>query len=180
MNFSRMLDADQCNRRWFLLKAPVAAAAGLAICGECVANPHAEAQTPTQPAAKIQTFTAAQLHGDFAALQSAPGNNKIVDLPTFTVALIVEKNKAQEQFEWHEGRDHIFQILEGTTYYELGGTPKGAHSTGPGEWNSPESENAEKLTLSKGDMLIIPRSTPHRRTTKESVTLMLISPQGRV
>jgi mannose-6-phosphate isomerase-like protein (cupin superfamily) len=36
------------------------------------------------------------------------------------------------------------------------------------------------LTLKKGDMLTIPRGTPHRRTTAESVTLLLISPQGTV
>jgi mannose-6-phosphate isomerase-like protein (cupin superfamily) len=174
MSFARSMKVAQSDRRWFLVKASAAAMAGLAIGGEIILD----AQTPSEPAPGIQNFTAAQLHDDIAALASTPGDNKLVNLPTFTVALTVEKNKAQEQFEWHEGRDHVFQILEGSTFYELGGTPKNPRSTKPGEWNSPDSENAEKLTLNKGDLLVIPRGTPHRRTTKGSVTLLLISPQG--
>ncbi len=34
------------------------------------------------------------------------------------------------------------------------------------------------MTLKKGDMLVIPRGTPHRRSTEGSVTLTLISPMG--
>jgi mannose-6-phosphate isomerase-like protein (cupin superfamily) len=94
------------------------------------------------------------------------------------MVLTTEKTKSGKEFEWHEGRDHIFQILEGSTVYELGGTPKNQHSTGPGEWLAPESEGAVKMTLNKGDMLVVPRGTPHKRTTAESVTFYLISPQG--
>ncbi len=93
--------------------------------------------------------------------------------------LTTEEKKAGKEFEYHEGRDHIFHILDGTTKYELGGTPKGAHSTKPGEWLAPESEGAKTLTLNKGDMLVIPRGTPHKRTTDASVTLILISIEGQ-
>ena len=34
------------------------------------------------------------------------------------------------------------------------------------------------MTLKKGDMLTIPRGTPHKRSTVDSVTLILISPSG--
>ncbi|HUB51521.1 MAG TPA: hypothetical protein VL986_05210 [Terracidiphilus sp.] len=174
------MDADQLKfgRRWFLLKASAATAAGIAAAEQLNKPLRANAQSSPQPTAGVQTFTTAQLHDDVAALQSAPGNNKLVNLPTFSVALMVETNKAAKEFEWHESRDHIFQILEGSTLFELGGTPVNAHSSKAGEWNSPESQDAVKLTLSKGDMLIVPRGVPHRRTTKDSVTLMLISPQG--
>jgi len=94
------------------------------------------------------------------------------------VVLTTEKAKTGTEFEWHEHRDHIFQILDGSTVYELGGTPKGAHSKGPGEWLAPESEQHETVTLNKGDMLVIARGTPHRRITAGSVTFSLISPQG--
>ncbi len=97
---------------------------------------------------------------------------------SFTVVLTTEKAKSGAEFEWHEHRDHVFQIIEGSTVYELGGTPKGAHSKAPGEWNSPESEGHETVALNKGDMLIIARGTPHRRVTTGSVTFSLISSQG--
>jgi len=167
----------QIDRRWFLVSA--SAAAGLSISGEVLNPAGAAAQAaPTPPSGGVQTFTAAGLHDVIQSLEAAPGNKTIVDDKTFTVALTVEKNKTAKEFEWHEGRDHVFQILEGATMIEVGGTPKGAHSSKPGEWNAPESENAVKVTLNKGDMLVIPRRVPHRRTTSGTVTLMLISPQG--
>jgi mannose-6-phosphate isomerase-like protein (cupin superfamily) len=89
-----------------------------------------------------------------------------------------EEKKSGKEFEYHEGRDHIFQILDGTTVYEVGGTPKNARNTKPGEWLAPTSEGATTLTLRKGDMLVIPRGTPHKRTTETSVTLILISAEG--
>jgi mannose-6-phosphate isomerase-like protein (cupin superfamily) len=175
----RERDERERGRRWFLVSASAAAAAGLSIASEVLNAPRAEAQsTSTTP--EVQTFTAADLHDATQSLEANPGNKTIVDDKTFIVMLTVEKNKAQQEFEWHEGRDHVFQILSGSTVIELGGTPKKAHSSKPGEWNAPESDNADKVALNKGDMLVIPRGVPHRRTTTGSVTLMLISPQGTV
>jgi len=114
------------------------------------------------------------------ALQAKPGNDNLYEpkaLP-LTIVLTTEEKKSGKEFEWHEGRDHIFQVIEGSTRYELGGTPKGAHNTKPGEWLAPASEGATSLTLKKGDMLVIPRGTPHRRSTDGSVTFYLISTTG--
>jgi mannose-6-phosphate isomerase-like protein (cupin superfamily) len=167
------------DRRWFLVRTSAAAVTGLSFAGETLNEPRAAAQSaPANPG--VQTFTAAGLQTAFANLEANPGNSTIVDDKTFIVMLTVEKNKAAKEFEWHEGRDHVFQIIDGSTAIEVGGTPKGSHSSKAGEWNAPESENATRLTLNKGDMLIIPRGTPHRRITTGSVTLMLISPQGSV
>jgi mannose-6-phosphate isomerase-like protein (cupin superfamily) len=166
-------------RRSFLRALPAAAAA--VALGDAVFSPAAgDAQSAPTGGAAFQLFAAATLADDRKALDAAPGNNNLVDDKTFTVVLTVEKTKSAAEFEWHEGRDHIFQILDGSTMYELGGTPKGAHSKGPGEWLAPESEGAATITLNKGDMLVIRRGTPHRRKTAESVTLLLISPQGTV
>ena len=114
------------------------------------------------------------------ALQAAPGNKNLVDskaLP-FTVVLTTEEKKSGKEFEWHEGRDHILQILDGTTRLDVGGTPKDGRNTKPGEWLAPVSEGATSITLKKGDMLTIPRGTPHKRSTDGSVTLLLISTTG--
>jgi mannose-6-phosphate isomerase-like protein (cupin superfamily) len=176
-----VLPQSTSGRRWLLINGSAAAAAGLALAGELVNSHFAAPQSlPPSSTAGFQTFIAATLQSDIAALNLAPGNNKLVNLPTFTVALTVERKKAAKEFEWHEARDHVFQIIDGSTVIEVGGTPKNAHSTGAGEWNAPESENAVTVSLNKGDILVIPRGTPHRRTTTGSVTLMLISPQGTV
>jgi quercetin dioxygenase-like cupin family protein len=171
---------DNPGRRWFLQSAPVAAAAGLALADMSLFSSSAFAQDAAADGPSFQLFTAATLGDDIKALDTSPGNNNLVDDKTFVMMLTVEKAKSAKEFEWHESRDHIFHILDGSTVYELGGTPKNGHSTKPGEWLAPDSEGATKLTLNKGDLLVVRRGTPHRRTTADSVTLILISPQGTV
>jgi mannose-6-phosphate isomerase-like protein (cupin superfamily) len=172
------ISVEKCGRRSFLCALP-GAAAGLAL-GERIVFPAGASAQNAEAGGGFQLFTADALADDVKALDASPGNNNLVSDKTFTVTLTTEKAKSAPEFEWHEGRDHIFQILEGSTMYELGGTPKGAHSKGPGEWLAPESVGAATVTLHKGDMLVIRRGTPHRRTTAGSVTLLLISPQGTV
>ena len=166
-------------RRNFLRTASVAAAAGLTLGDSKLFAAPAEGQgAAAAPSAAIELFTAEKLQADITAMKAAPANNTIVNDKTFVVILTVETAKSAKEFEYHEGRDHVFHILDGSTVYEIGGTPKGAHSTGPGEWLAPESEGAVSYALNKGDMLIIPRGTPHKRITKDSVTLVLVSPMG--
>lgn len=171
------------SRRNFLRTAPVAAAAGLALADTSLFPAHAVGQSaaPAAPAT-FQLFTAQSIQEDIKALQAKPGNDNLVDATTMpcTVVLTTETTKSAKEFEWHEGRDHIVQILDGSTVYEVGGTPKGGRNTKPGEWLAPVSEGATAMTLKKGDMLVIPRGTPHKRSTAGSVTLMLISPMGTV
>ena len=126
----------------------------------------------------FKLIKAQEIQDDLNALSANPGNDNLVQEKSFVVMLTTEKAKTAAEFEWHQHRDHVFQILDGSTVYELGGTPKGAHSKAPGEWNSLESEGHETVTLNKGDMLVIGRGTPHRRITAGSVTFSLISPQG--
>ena len=162
------------SRRNFLRTAPVAA-------GLVLTDPSLFAATAEPaPAEKFQVFTAAELAADAKALQAKPGNNNLVDFKTATVVMTTEVAHSAKEFEWHEGRDHIVQILEGSTFYELGGTPASTHGNAdkPGEYLAPASDGAAKLTLKKGDMITIPRGTPHKRSTAESVTFILISSQG--
>lgn len=169
---------NKASRRHFLRTAPVAAAAA----GFALTDSPLSAAAQAAPAAKFQVFTAQELADDTKALQSKPGNNNLVDIKSATVVMTTEVTHAGKEFEWHEGRDHIVQILDGATVYELGGTPKGTHGNNgkAGEYLAPESEGATKLTLKKGDMVTIPRGTPHKRTTADSVTFLLISSQGMV
>jgi mannose-6-phosphate isomerase-like protein (cupin superfamily) len=176
--------AKDQSRRNFLRTAPLAAAVGITLTEQFLAPTHAVAEGGGAGAVApvpFQVFTAEQIADASKALQAAPGNKNLVDSTdgeTVAVVLTVEKAKIAKEFEWHEGRDHIVQILDGTTIYEVGGTPKDGRNTKPGEYLAPVSEGATKMTLKKGDMLTIPRGTPHKRSTEGSVTLILISPSG--
>jgi len=166
-------------RREFLRALPAGAAAGFTIANASLFAPIAAAQAKsTAGGASFQLFTAQQIQDDEKALEASPGNNNLVQGKNFAVVLTVETSKTGAEYEWHEGRDHVFQILEGETIYEVGGTPKGAHSIGPGEWRAPQADGTTKFTLKKGDMLVVPRGTLHKRSNAGSVTFYLISPQG--
>lgn len=167
-------------RRKFLRAVPAAAAASFTLTRASLFAPSAAAQDLSAPALPFRLFTAQEIADDLKALAANPGNNNLMQEKTFTVVLTTEKAKSGTEFEWHEHRDHVFQILDGSTVYELGGTPKGAHSKGPGEWLAPRSEEHSTMTLNKGDVLVIARGTPHRRVTAGSVTFCLISAQGTV
>ena len=167
------------SRRNFLRTAPVAAAAGIALTDASLFASQAAGTGAAPVPATFQLFTAQSIQDDMKALQ-AGGNNNLVDAKTMPcpVVLTTEVAKSAKEFEWHEGRDHLLQILDGSTVYEVGGTPKDGRNTKPGEWLAPAAVGATTLTLKKGDMLVIPRGTLHRRSTADSVTFLLISPMG--
>jgi quercetin dioxygenase-like cupin family protein len=163
-------------RRQFLRTAPVAAAAGFALADTSLFSQAAASAAPT----KFQLISAQTIQQDAQALQDNPGSKDLANAKEFAVVVTTETAKSAKEFEWHESRDHILQVLEGTTVYELGGTPKNPRNVGRGEWLAPAAEGASAVTLNKGDMLIIPRGTLHKRSTSGSVTFTLISPKGTV
>ena len=173
------------SRRNFLRTAPVAAAASIALTDKLLFAAQAPAPAPAAAApVPFQVFTAQQLADDAKALAAKGGNNNLIGTATAgfpcAIVLTTEIAKTAPEFEQHEGRDHIFIILDGSTVYEVGGTLKNARTTKPGEQLAPAADGATKVTLNKGDILTVPRGTPHRRTTTGSVTFYLISPSGKM
>jgi quercetin dioxygenase-like cupin family protein len=172
--------AKNTSRRTFLRTAPVAAAAGFTLTNSLMAMaqgaaPGADLVAAAQP---IKLFKASELADDMKALDAKPGDNKLIDSKTIPVQIILttEKHKSATEFEWHENRDHIVQIIDGSTLYEVGGTPTGAKvMPGQGEFHATGSTGSKSILMVKGDMLLIPRGTLHKRSTEDSVTFLLIS-----
>lgn len=164
-------------RRGFLRAAPAVAAASFVLADSSLfALPAGSA--PESPAVKFKLISAAEIAQDIEKAEANSGNVTLVAEKgvDFSMVLTTEKGKIAPEFEMHQHRDHVFQILEGSTIYEVGGTPKGGRMIGPGEWRGPNVDGASRVTLNKGDRLIVPRGTPHKRSTSGSVTLILISP----
>jgi mannose-6-phosphate isomerase-like protein (cupin superfamily) len=166
------------SRRTFLRTASAGASALAIGCGGESAARAAEVQVFKHDASQL--LTAGRMSAALRTLAGKPGkkNDDAIfgrNIMPFTVALTVESDTSDTQFEYHEGRDHLFQILEGETVLEVDGTPQGGHSEQPGQWHSPTSSGTTVHTLRKGDMLLIPRGAPHKRSTAKSVTFMLIS-----
>ncbi len=167
--------ANVQTRRNFLRTAPIAAAVLPVFLPLTDSLLHAQAPAAGE-AATFKVFPAATLEGMVKSLEEAPAAKDIVTGKVgVSITISAEEKKAAKEFEYHQHRDHVFQVLDGSTRYELGGTPKNARQTKPGEWLAPESEGATTITLNKGDMLVVPRMTPHKRTTEASVSLLLIN-----
>lgn len=169
--------ANLQTRRNFLLTAPLAAAVASPLADTVLRASTATGQGSAMPI-PFQVFTATDMASALKGVQADHGTKNLVTSPATLMVINEETKKAGKEFEWHETRDHIFQVLDGETKYELGGTPKGAHQTKPSEWLAPESEGAKTVILKKGDYLFVPRMTPHKRTTDGSVSLLLISSQN--
>jgi mannose-6-phosphate isomerase-like protein (cupin superfamily) len=168
-------------RRTFLKVAPVAAAASIPLTKTLLfaASPGTGDSHFSSPGT-VQLFTAGKLADAVKTFQAQLGEHYLYqpkDLP-LTIAMTIQGEKIAKDFEYHEGRDHIFLFLDGATKFEVGGTPKDARNTRPGEWLAPASDGATLMEVKKGDMLVIPRNTPHRQSTETSVTWVLISPSG--
>jgi mannose-6-phosphate isomerase-like protein (cupin superfamily) len=164
---------ENVKRRNFLRAVSGAAAAGLTFADLFAGQ--AGSQEPA-PSAAYKLISAETLHDDIGEQQGHPGNKPLFFDRNFSIMLTSETATMAKEFEWHEHRDHIFYIFDGSTDFELGGTPQNAHSPRAGEWLAPASEGATKVTLHKGDTLVIPRGTPHKRSTPGSVTFTLTAP----
>lgn len=174
-------EIQDLSRRSFLCAAPLAA--GLALADTKLFAVQVGGQTEGQGGVwfvphAYQMFTAQSIADDCKALEGKSATTNLVQNKNFTIVITSETAKTAPEYEWHAGRDHIFHILEGETVYEVGGTPLKARSVGPGEWLSPTASKFASVHLKKGDMLVLPRGTLHRRITAGSVTLMLIAPMG--
>jgi quercetin dioxygenase-like cupin family protein len=177
--------AKTTSRRTFLRTAPLAAAVGFSLTDSLLlaaqaGGPGADVNAAAVP---FQFFSAKTLDADGKALMAKPGNNNLFDSKALPLAVVMttEVHKNGAEFEWHEGRDHIVQILDGSTLYEVGGKPTAGHiNKGPGEWLTPTADGTKSILMGKGDMLVIPRGTLHKRSTEDSVTFILISTPGIV
>lgn len=169
-----MKNPKQASRRSFLVGAPAAAVAGMAL-AQVLSAPRAAA---AEGAEKYQLFSADGLDAALKELKAKPGT-KTLYLDKGNLAMLTyERAKSAKEYEWHEARDHVFYILEGETVYELGGTPKGTHQPRAHEWLAPEVEGFEKVALKKGDLISIPRGVIHRRVTSGEVSFLLITAIG--
>jgi mannose-6-phosphate isomerase-like protein (cupin superfamily) len=169
--------ANVQTRRNFLWTAPLAVAVALPVLPLTDTLLHAApADAEAKQGATFKVFPASTLEGMVKSLEEAPAAKDLVTGKVgVSITISTEEKKAAKEFEYHQHRDHVFQVLDGSTRYEVGGKPKDARQTKPGEWLAPESEGATTITLNKGDMLVVPRMTPHKRITEGSVSLLLIN-----
>src|SRR5689334_2131286 len=107
--------ANDQTRRNFLRTAPLAAAVTLSLTDKLALATEGGKSAGAAPPEPFQVFTAEKLADAMKALQAKPGNDNLYEpkaLP-LTIVMTTEDKKSGKEFEYHEGRDHIFLILDG-------------------------------------------------------------------
>src|SRR3989442_9210050 len=91
------------------------------------------------------------------------------------VAVQHEKNKTGAAAELHDASDDVYYVLDGSATLVLGGKLEGPKEVEPGEWRSPRIIDGKSIEINKGDLVIVPRGTPHQRSTAgKDFTMILI------
>ena len=71
------------------------------------------------------------------------------------------RRDTEGQVEVHTKDADIIYMLEGSTAFVTGGTVIGAKTTAPDEIRGTNVQGGEARTLTKGDVIIVPKGTPH-------------------
>jgi mannose-6-phosphate isomerase-like protein (cupin superfamily) len=81
------------------------------------------------------------------------------------VAIQHDKTRPTATAELHDASDDVYYVLEGTAILTLGGKLDAPREAEPGEWRSPRIIGGQTFELKKGDLIVVPRGTPHQRTS---------------
>ena len=76
-------------------------------------------------------------------------------------SVMIARRTEPGQSELHENETDIFYIAEGAATFVTGGEIEGGKTTEPGEIRGAGIKNGETHQLRKGDVIVIPRQTPH-------------------
>ncbi|HEY8563107.1 MAG TPA: cupin domain-containing protein [Pyrinomonadaceae bacterium] len=120
-----------------------------------------------------------ELHAIDAEIKTKPVVSKTEDLidnsgMQLRVAVQYDARKDAAQAEVHDASDDIFYVLEGSAELTLGGQLDNPKEAAPGEWKSDKIINGQSFTIKKGDLVVVPRGTPHQRINTKGKNFSLI------
>jgi mannose-6-phosphate isomerase-like protein (cupin superfamily) len=141
---------------------------GLAVTGSAQittsATPQRSPSQPTRPFVVLPAQSLADLE------RKLRPDNKAEELiggegMQLRVAIQHEKNHAAPSGELHDASDDVYYVLEGAATLTLGGKlDPTAREIEPGEWRG-KINGGQNVEIKKGDLIIVPRGTPHERST---------------
>ena len=91
------------------------------------------------------------------------------------VAIFHDDLRENDLHEVHDGSDDVYYVLDGEATLMLGGSLVEPNQTAPGEWRAKSATGGTKVAIKKGDLIVVPRGTPHQRTvTGKGFSMILI------
>lgn len=139
----------------------------------------AQTRQPSSPSRPFVVKSKQQVSDMMKALEKKPGNTNedIVAAGGMQtrVAVFHDEKRENDLIEVHDGADDIYYVLDGTATLLLGGSLVDANEISPGEWRAKTSTGGERVAIKKGDLIMVPRGTPHQRTaTGKTFSMILI------
>jgi len=141
----------------------------------------ASAQT-RQPSVATRPFivkSGKELNDINEVLEKKPGNTVEDILPQAGVQLRIavqhDAKREGDLIELHDASDDIYYVIDGEATLMLGGKQDNPTEVSPGEWKSKTATGQQKVIIKKGDIVFVPRGTPHQRTvTGKDFSMILI------
>ncbi len=147
--------------------------AGLAV----TATAQSAQRKPSEATRPVVVLSSQSLDDLKAKLQSDNKTEELIDSAGMQLRVAVqhEKNKTGAPAELHDASDDVYYVLDGGATLVLGGKLDAPKEVEPGEWRSPRIIDGKTYEITKGDLVIVPRGTPHQRsTTNKNFTMVLI------
>jgi mannose-6-phosphate isomerase-like protein (cupin superfamily) len=141
-----------------------AAAAGVS------AQTESKAAAERGPSSPIRPYVVMSAKSVDEVVRKLHPENKAEDLiggegMELRVAVQHESGKAAPSAEIHDASDDVYYVLEGSATLTLGGKLEAPKEVEPGEWRGPRIEGGQNVDVKKGDLIVVPRGTPHMRST---------------
>jgi len=158
------------------LAAAFLAALSINSAAQVAENKHAQ-RVPTRPARPFVVLPAQSLSELERKLRPENKAEELIggDGMQLRVAVQHENNKAAATAEVHDASDDVYYVLEGAATLTLGGQLDAPREVEPGEWRAARVAGGQNVEITKGDLVIVPRGTPHARsTTGKEFSMILI------
>ncbi|HEX8721542.1 MAG TPA: cupin domain-containing protein [Pyrinomonadaceae bacterium] len=126
--------------------------------------------TPRGPSSPVRPFVLTTAQSVDEAVRRLHPENKTEELiggegMELRVAIQHEAGRPAPAAEIHDASDDVYYVLEGAATLTLGGKLEAPKEVEPGEWRGPRIEGGQSFDVKKGDLVVVPRGTPHMRST---------------
>lgn len=98
----------------------------------------------------------------------------LIGSPADAYHFMVAHRSERGEAELHSGMDDLFIARDGSAEVVLGGELVSGKEVSPGEWRAPSIKGGRSVTLNVGDVLRIPRNTPHQTIPRGQFTYLVV------
>ncbi len=134
---------------------------------------------PISPTKPVVIRSKQQVSDVMKEIKAAEGNKQVDVVPQagdqMRVAIFHDEKRENDLHEIHDASDDIYYVLEGEATLMLYGSLVEPREISAGEWRSKSATGGREVKIKKGDLVVVPRGTPHQRTvTGKGFSMILI------